>query len=271
MVGAQCSPALAQSGRNLPGCWPQDYSIERDDASGILTLSTPYYLVEHNLKRGGAIAKIRYTHGKVANLLAQPIQTSVQNERDITFNDLNDSAARISCTKTGKTEIVTIECALIDENGQNSKIKVRTIYEYHWGYIKIHKEFYFPADSIRTKNLAVLSTVFDRSLSDYGYREGITEQEGAGPFSFGICHWRKLKPGTLVDASLNTPYVPRYLVLANHGIEGVEWFVSSDLAQWDLQLADQRGKGLCSVGSALILIRQALLSRFVRCTWPKAR
>ena len=153
LVTAQLSHAPAQSGQNLPGCWPQEYSVQRDDTSGILTLSTPYYTVQHNLKKGGAITKIKYAHGKVDNLLVQPIGTSVQIESGIIFNDVNNSAANISHTKTGKTEIVRTECALIDKDGQDSGIKVKTTYEYHWGYIKIHKEFHFPAKSVRIKNV----------------------------------------------------------------------------------------------------------------------
>jgi len=243
------SQVLAQLRQNLPGCWPQEYSVKRDDTSGIIVLSTPYYTVEHNVKRGGAITKIKYIHGKAANLLVQPIKTSIQNEAGIIFDDLNVSNPHILCTKNGKIEIVTIECNLVDRNAQDSGVKVRTIYEYHWGYIRIHKEFYFPADSIRIKNLSLLSTVLDPSLSDYGYREGTTEQEGAAPFSFGICQWEKARPGTSLDKPLKTSYVPRYLVFANHGIEGIEWFVSSDLAQWDFQLTGQRGNGLCNIHS----------------------
>jgi hypothetical protein len=97
----------------------------------------------------------------------------------------------------------------------------------------------------------VLSTVFDPSLADYGYREGITKKEGAEPFSFGICHWSKVRAGTQFDRPLKTGYVPRYLVLANHGIEGIEWFVSSDLWQWDFQLTGQPGNGLCGVCPSL--------------------
>jgi len=238
---------LAQPRQNLPGCWPQKYSVKQDDTSGIIALSTPYYTVEHDVKRGGAITKIKYTHGKVANLLAQPIKTSIQNEAGITFEDINVSNPHILCKKNGIIEIVTIECNLVDRNAQDSGVKVRTIYEYHWGYIRIHKEFYFPTDSIRIKNLSVLSTVLDPRLSDYGYREGTAEQEGAAPFSFGICQWGKARPGTSSDKLFNTSYVPRYLVFANHGIEGIEWFVSSDLTQWDLQLSGQRGNGLCNI------------------------
>jgi hypothetical protein len=238
---------LAQSKQDLPGYQPQEYSVKRDDTRGIIALSTPYYVVEHNVKSGGAITRIKYTHGKVANFLVQPIKTSIENEAGIIFDDLNFSKPHIICTKRGKTEIVTIECNLVDKNAQDSGVKVRTRYEYRWGYIRVHKEFYFPADSIQMKNLSILSTVLDPSLSDYGYREGTTEQEGTAAFSFGICHWKKLKAGTHSEQSLTTPYVPRYLVFANHGIEGIEWFVSSDLAQWDFQLTGKRGNGSCNI------------------------
>ena len=32
-------------------------------------------------------------------------------------------------------------------------------------------------------------------------------------------------------------------MLADPGVEGLEWFVSSNLAQWDLQAAGKRGQG----------------------------
>ena len=248
---AQLSYAAALSEEKQSGCWPQHYSVKQDNASGILTLSAPYYTVQHDSKRGGAITKIKYTYGKVDNLLVEPIKTSVQNESGDIFCDVNNTAADISCTKDGKTEIITIDCSLVGKNGRDSDIKVKTTYAYHWGYIKIRKEFYFPANISMLKNLSVLSTVFDQSLSDYGYREGTTEQEGAEPFSFGICNWGKVRTGTNLDKPLKTNYVPRYLVFANHGIEGIEWFVSSDLWQWDFQMSGKRGDGLCKIDSNL--------------------
>jgi hypothetical protein len=88
-----------------------------------------------------------------------------------------------------------------------------------------------------------VATVLAPSLSDYGYREGITEQEGAPPFSFGSCRWGKLRVQNPADAPVKTRYVPRYMLFADAGVEGLEWFVSSDLAQWDLQLTGRRGQG----------------------------
>ena len=38
--------------RNKGSGWPQAYAVQRDDAAGILTLRTPYYIVEQDLKQG---------------------------------------------------------------------------------------------------------------------------------------------------------------------------------------------------------------------------
>jgi hypothetical protein len=63
-----------------PHTWPQAYSVDRNDATGILTLRTPYYTVEQNLKQGGTITRIALTHGKAANLLVGPIETRIRAE-----------------------------------------------------------------------------------------------------------------------------------------------------------------------------------------------
>ncbi len=237
--------AAAASQQRLPGCWPQRYTIQQDDKARILTLSTPYYTVQHDLKKGGAISKIGYTHGRLDNLLIEPIATSIQYEKGIALNDLGDHEPKVVYAKNGNNVTVTVECTLGGDRIPG--VGVKTVYEYRWGYIKIHRELHFPADSEKIKSLSILSTVLDSSLSDYGYREGTTEEEGVAPFTFGICQWKNLKDAAPSKRNLETTYVPRYLVFANRGIEGIEWFVSSDLSQWDLQLAGQRGKGLCKV------------------------
>ena len=88
------------------------------------------------------------------------------------------------------------------------------------------------------------STVLAPSLSDYGYREGTTEEEGAPPFSFGSNRWGSCAWDSL-DQPLQMRYVPRSMIFADPGVEGLEWFVGSDLSQWELQLAGRRGQGRC--------------------------
>ncbi|MCX6926448.1 MAG: DUF6259 domain-containing protein [Verrucomicrobia bacterium] len=233
--------SAAESPQMLPSTWPQAYSVQQDKAAGLLTLSTPYYTVQHDLKRGGAISSIRLTHGKATNLLVLPFETRIQDAAGKIYSDLKETAPRYTTRPDGPNEWVTVESDLRDAEGKSSGVRVKTDYEYRWGYVKIHKELTFPGKDFRVKDICPVSAVLAPSLSAYGYRDGLTEQEGAPAFAFGSCHWGTV--GTTAAPAIDTPQVPRYVMLANPGVEGLEWFVASDLAQWDLQIAGKRGQG----------------------------
>jgi len=227
--------------------WPQAYSVQRDDTAGILTLRTPFYTVEHDLRQGGAIRRIALTHGKAANLLVRPLETRVRDDRGVVLSDLKDAAPKVTHRRAGLNEIVTVEGALVEQQGRASGLRVKTTYEYRWGYVRIQKEFRVPAGGVRVEELCPFSTVLVPSLTDYGYREGTTEEEGAPPFNFGSNRWGKLRPEQPSDRPLQTRYVPRSMIFVDPGVEGLEWFVGSDLSQWDLQLTGRRGQGQCSL------------------------
>jgi hypothetical protein len=228
----------------VPRTWPQAYTVERDEAAGILTLRTAYYTVEQDLKKGGAISRIRLTHGSNPNLLACPLATRIQEENGTVLTDLTDASPTVRHRREGLNEIVTVEVALKDQTGRAAGIRVKTTLQYRWGYIKIRKELLATAGN-RVREICPLFTVLAPSLSDYGYREGITEEEKAPPFSFGSNRWGKLRLSHAEDAALAMRYVPRSMIFADPGVEGLEWFVGSDLSQWEAPLGGRRGGGKC--------------------------
>jgi hypothetical protein len=239
--------AACRPGTEPGSTWPQKYSVSLDKAAGVLTLSTPFYAVEHDLKKGGAIARIALRHGKAANLLVRPIATCVVGENGATLTDLRDSAPNVAHRRAGLNEIVTVVSALVDPQGRGTGLRVKTTFEYRWGYVKIHREFVLPAEGIRLRELCPFSTVLAPSLTGYGYREGITEEEGAPPFSFGSNHWGKLRPGRPAAPPLEMRFVPRSMIFVDPDVEGLEWFVSSDLAPWEFGPAGRRGQGRLSL------------------------
>ncbi len=243
LVSAAGAPA-DQPGPQPSRTWPQAYAVERNDASGLLALRTPYYVVEQDLKQGGAIARIALTHGKAANLLVQPLEIRVRDDSGTLLSDLKDPAPTVTHRREGLNEIVTVECTLRDPDGRASALRVKTTLQYRWGYVKIRKELLAPA-GVRVREVCLLSTVLAPSLWNYGYRDGRTEEDGAPPFSFGSNVWGKLRLGQPADRALQTRHVPRSMIFADPGVEGLEWFVGSDLAQWNLQLAGRRGQGQC--------------------------
>lgn len=232
------------SGRMPSRTWPQAYSVERNESKGILALRTPYYVVEQDLKKGGAIARIALTHGKATNLLVQPIETRVRDENGAVLTDLGDSSPTVSHRREGSTEIVTVESILKASDGRGPRVRVKTTLQYRWGYVKIRKELLTPA-GIRVREVCPFSTILTSSLSEYGYREGTTEAEGAPPFSFNSNHWGRLRLDRPSDPEVQVRYVPRSMIFADAGVEGLEWFVGSDLWQWDLQLTGSRGRSQC--------------------------
>jgi hypothetical protein len=240
----------AQPGGKTNSTWPQGYSVQQDNAAGLLTLSTPYYKVWHDLKRGGAIAGIWLTHGRATNLLLQPIGTKIQDESGCFYTDLNDDRIRITRHRDALTEIVKIESRLLDDRMRSSGVRIKTVFEYHWGYIKIHREFNSAEAAFRAREFCSFFTVLNRTLKDYGYREGTTESEGAPPFSFGSNRWGKAGDPNSAGAWLDTAFIPRSMLFADTGVEGLEWFRSSDLWQWDLQLTGSRGRGRCLFASS---------------------
>lgn len=234
----------AQPGPKPSRTWPQAYSVQRDDAAGLLILRTPYYTLEHDLKKGGALRRIALTHGKAANLLVLPIETRVRDDRGTLLTDLKDSSPTLTHSREGLNEIVMLESALKDQEGRASGLRVKSTFQYRWGFVKIRKEILAPA-GVRVREVCPFTTLLVPSLSDHGYRDGRTEEDGAPPFSFGSNHWGKLRLGHPMDRPLQTRQVPRSMIFADAGVEGLEWFVGSDLSQWDLQLTGRRGQAQC--------------------------
>ena len=237
--------SAAESAVKPGSTWPQEYTVQRDDAAGTLVLRTPYYTIEHDLKRGGAIRRITLVHGKAPNLLVAPVASRVRDESGVVLDDLHDAAAKVTHRREGLNAIVTVESTLAGAPGQTAAPRVKSVYEYRWGYIKIHKEFSFPTDGYRARELCPIFTVLDPSLAEYGYREGLAEEQGAPPFDFGSSRWGKLRSSQPADPPLDIRFVPRSMMFANPGIEGLEWFAGSDLVPWEWGFTGQRGQGRC--------------------------
>lgn len=237
------APAGGQS-----GTWPGEYRVDRQAET--LTLATPYSSFRHDLKRGGEIAAVALRHGAAANLLVKPFNATVTTADGESYQAQNDAAPEVSVEAAGKAQVVRVSSRLMSGKGVDSGIRLRTRYEYRWGYVKVRREFEFGERARAVKRVSVFSAVFDASLDQYGYRQGMAEQEGVTPLSFGVMQWRRMRAGAYFDPPLQTRHVPRYLVLANAGVEGIEWFVGDNLAQWDYQAAGRPGAGLCNVAAS---------------------
>jgi len=259
-VGSTSSGATGPLSGSLPTWWPQPYTVERDESQGKLILSTRYYTIEHDLKKGGAITKIGHMHRKVDNILLRPLTASVQlrgdeppgeigekERRQKVFTDIADSSPSVATAKTGKWDVVTARTRLLNRDGEDSGIVTSTSYTYRWGHIKIHKEFHFPPQGLKIRRLSVLSGLLDPSFSHYGYNPNAAETFSPEVLESGSCSWGRIRPGRQFDVPFETRHIPRYMVWANPGVDGIEWFASDALGQWDYQVAGQSGAGYAAL------------------------
>ena len=242
------SQPSTDSTRKPKGSWPQPYTVRRDEAAGQLILSTPYYAVVHDLKRGGVISGISYTHGQAPNLLVYPLAASVsmtakEDPSRERLSDLNDSSPAVSVSKQGKWDVVMAEATLRKSSGQATGVHTRTTYEYRWGYIKVHKEFIFPELPVHAAILTVLSGTLHPSLTHFGRRSLAFDTARSNPFDGDPFQPGIMRPGSYLNPPFATRFIPCHMLFANPGIEGIEWFVSDDLGQWYYQMTGVPGTG----------------------------
>ena len=230
------------------GIWPQPCEVTDDRAKGRILLQTPYYQIEHSRDRGGALSAVRYPHGTGQNLLLEPartLMTSLSGE----FMDTAESAPFVSMMPGTDEAVLTIEGMLRDADGEDCGVAYRHIYRYRWGFVRVRKQFVFPGSGVDVRCLQVFGCLLRPDLGHYGVRPGAPAEASPNPAAFGVCQWGRLRPGQAFDYPYESRVVPRYLAVASPGREGLEWFVSSDLAMWDYQATGTPGNGHLSVGS----------------------
>ncbi len=104
VLPAAPEPAAAQPASKPGSTWPQAYSVRRDDGAGVLTLQTPFYTFEHDLKRGGTITRIALKNGRSPNLLVRPLEARVQDEGGAVLTDLRDAMPQVTHRRAGLNE-----------------------------------------------------------------------------------------------------------------------------------------------------------------------
>lgn len=237
LAGTAATPVASAATEPVSSVWPQGYQVTRRSWAGRLVLSTPFYQVEHDLRRGGVLARIHLTHGKASNLLMAPLTCRIVDEEGRVHTDEMDRTPRVRTWKDASSQIVTVEANLCREKGAASMLWLKTTYTYRWGYVRIHREILQREGNLRVREITPVNLVAAPSLTHYGYRDGLLEEDGAGAFTFGSCHWGQVQTNT--GPAFDSSQPPRYVMFADPGVEGFEWFVSSHLAPWD-RLPDGR-------------------------------
>ena len=223
--------------------WPQAYTVTRDDAARTLILRTPYYTVEQDLAKGGAVSRIALVHGKARNLLVQPVATRICNWSGVVFSDLNDSAPAVAHRRDGLNEIVTVQSALKAEDGRPSGVRLKTVLEYRWGHVKIRKEFHRSARHASAGSLPAVRPswppAFRLRVSGRDYRGG----KGPGVFVREQPLGKAASGPSLGSAAADALRAAFHDLRRSRRRGAGVVCRAPILWQWDLQLTGRRGAG----------------------------
>ena len=231
-------------GSTRHGTWPEPYTIRDDPETGRITLATSFYEVRHDRGNGGAITGIRCSQASGRNLLLAPIACEVvleDGERRLGTTGAGPNRVRVSPTATGAR--LEVSGNLHDSTGSASAVEYLFVYEYRWGMVRLRQTLRFPHRGLRVRRVTLLALTLRPELATFGVRAGIHAETSPDPGDFGVLQCGRFKPGRAFDCACESRSVPRYVVCAEPGREGLEWFPCSELAQWDYQLGGRPGRG----------------------------
>lgn len=229
------------------GVYPEGHELNENAAQRTLTVQNQYYSVTHSLDLGGAITGVRCYHGSDRNSLLGACSGSVAVAGGGTYSEAHDGSPKVAVQREGDDLILTFEGLLRDPEGQDCGISYRHRYVYRWGHVRMDRRLHFPGGQ-RISRVCIQQWVVQPEFTHYGIRPGATAEGSAWTAAFGVCQWGRFTPGSAFDCPEVTRVVPRYVCCAEPGREGLEWFVGSDLAQWEYQLVGAPGYGSFQLG-----------------------
>lgn len=255
------------------GVAPEALKVEKDSDGRIIAVSSRFWETRHDTARGGAISSLRLVHGSNENLLLYPMGTWIDLAGGGTLTDFCETSPDVE-VKTAEDEVrLLFSGAIRDGEGRDSGIRYSFEYRHRWGHIRVHKRLVFPDSGLEIKRLCALHCVLRNTLDHFGYRPAPEQEPSADPFGYGVCQWGRFRPGSHFDCGVQTRFIPRHVMFADFGREGIEWFAGSHLTEWSRQIAGRPGCGcfaisqdaaLNGVGFEVSPLKLARESRLVR-------
>ncbi len=224
------------------GVYPEEHEVVENHEERTLTVRNRFYSITHSLNHGGAIVEVRYHKGSDRNLLLDTCTGEVALAGGGVFSERHDSQTKLTVERRGLEVQLTFEGRLRDAEGRDCGVDYVHTYLHRWGHVRVDKRFSFKPGT-RVSRLCLHSWLLQPELCHYGFRPGAPAEVATWTGAFGVCQWGRFTPGKAFDCPCESRFVPRYVCCADPGREGIEWFVGSDLSQWDYQVAGKPGHG----------------------------
>lgn len=204
----------------------------------IVSVKSNFWEILHELKKGGCIASIRFSHGSNVNVLQDPIMSYFGPYQDV----LNDNVEVEVTDDDGFVE-VNIRGELRDKSGSAGGIGYVYTYRYSDGYVKVTQKYVFEKSvgGIRQVGIGCMSLTpkFDCFVARPSHVK-IDKPYGNCTAIWGRIHF----DGKPVFEERN---IPLYMAVFNPGVEGIEFIPGSNLEEWTKQLTSTLDCGVFQV------------------------
>ena len=230
-------------------------SVRVDDAADTIRVISDHWEIEHLKRAGGAWNSLVFTHGSKKNMLRGPASSAVRLVRSDPLSEdpqgyyaeSNDSSARVS-VEQGADGCMSVIAEGTYRNVNGDAVPVgfrrRTDYCAHgiiWTTLQIMSDCGCPgAVEVRGLGLPL------RAGLTHAFARFHPTQAGSSDLLGGRT-WLDLARG-----AQSTPFLSRFTPLQlscfERGVEGLEIFPGSELAQWDCSFKPDAGLGNFSIG-----------------------
>jgi hypothetical protein len=203
--------------------------------------TSPYWRLEFDLRRGGALDTIVFYHGSGRNLLVAPLRTHVDAWADI-------QASRVQFREeSGRLEFTAV----------SGPVEFRTAWTLSDYTVRADHTLTLASDLMMT-SVGVGSAAIRRELNEFGLRAGPADdpdRRKQAPASFG-------KAESLL---FQEHHAPVWLLFFHRNVEGFDLTTASDLAAWESGLTGRTGRGRYAArvtpdGASIRIIREPLRS-----------
>ncbi|MEI6234616.1 MAG: hypothetical protein WCT04_16295 [Planctomycetota bacterium] len=230
-------------------------SVRIEDRDDCVRVSTDYWEIEHLKRAGGAWNSLVFKNGSKQNILRGPLTSSLRVLRSETrpgdpygyFSESNEPAPRINIetAPNGTVSIIT-EGTYRTVNGDAIPVgfRRRTDYAAHglvWTTLNIMSD----CGCGQIVEVRALGLALRAGMTDAFARFHPTQAGGAD--LLGGRTWIDLQRNTHTTPFLSR-FTPLQVACFERGVEGLEVFPSSDLAQWDCGFKPDAGLGNFRIG-----------------------
>jgi len=241
---------LAQPNFEAPGGGEVNLQVTAGERA---IVTTDYWTMEYDLRRGGVLDSIVFTHGSGRNLLVEPFRTFVDQ-----WSDANAPQVSLHSSKEGNILRLEFSGRMTAADRKAGPVAFETTWTLSPFVVRADHKISFPED-LRVSSVGVASTAVRSDLGEFGLRVGPADDANERKECLATFGTTRSGGARLIDEH----HAPIYMQFFNRGVEGFGLSMTSDLATWENGLTGKSGVGhyaasVSEDGGSILIVRKPL-------------